>query len=163
MGILSPILQTISNNHGSVAMACVLPGSLSNTKKPASPSTNLHEVAILESSVAFLLFTGMTSQEPWECGFRCFRFQLAGSFSFRNLGLVTGPVGAFCRVKTGIGCPFSAAMRIASTSPVRWEVRDVRNGRLAIASINDYSILQSSTCIHWHRELSWRMQGWTTR
>lgn len=123
-------------------MACVLPGSLSNTKKPASPSTNLHEVAILESSVAFLLFTkfiGMTSQEPWECGFRCFRFQLAGSFSFRNLGLVTGPVGAFCRVKTGIGCPFSAAMRIASTSPVRWEVRDVRNGRLA--SINDCDVI----------------------
>jgi len=48
-------------------------------------------------------------------------------------------------VKTGIGCPFSAAMRIASTSPVRWEVRDVRNGRLAIASINDYSHPPAST------------------
>lgn len=81
-------------------------------------------------------FIGMTSQGALECGFR---FQLAGSFNFRNLGLVTGPVGAFGRVKTGIGCPFSAAMRIASTSPVKWDVSHVRNGRLA--SINDCDVI----------------------
>lgn len=164
-GYSPPILKTISNNYGSMAIACVLiTRFLIKHQKTCitlhQPPWSCHS---WKQRCLFPVhkFIGMTSQEPWECGFRCFRFQLAGSFSFRNLGLVTGPVGAFCRVKTGIGCPFSAAMRMASTSPVRWDVSDVRNGRLA--SINDYSILQSSTCINWHRELSWRMQGWTTR
>ena len=100
------------------ALGMRFPATISQ-KKPAAPCTNLHEVAIFESCVAFLLsqfFFGMTQQATGDPGFQ---ISTRWSFSFRNLG------------------PFLSCHEnsINFTCQIFRDARDVRNGTLA--SIND--------------------------
>lgn len=140
---------------------CVLPGSLSNTKKPCitlhQPPWSCHSWKQRCLSPVHQIHR---DDFPGALGvwFQMFQISTRWVLQLQKFGTCDWPSRCFLQSENRYRLPFLSCHENSINFTCQMGGQGCQEWKTC-----QHQWLQSSTCINWHRELSWRMQGWTTR